>query len=214
MKSKLTLTLTGTIVILIFLFVFLSREESKKDPNTLSENNQKKKNFSTNSSQNTDSNKSAPSTPEAPLNFSPPPFIQDITKLQNNPNNPSELPEVAILLDDLAISETKAIQHLDNLLNDFRRLANDGYLPGADNIEITNGLLGDNLKKIAFLSSSSTRINSDGELSDKWGKAYDFHLISLEDARIRSAGEDGEFYTEDDIVSNTDAPTETKLFDY
>jgi len=219
MKLNKAILLIGFALVIITAVILLSTQTNEKTVDEQNDNDSSTNGRiidpSSSSNQNGEANSNKVKTVDTdssnsiPHSFSPPRFVQDITQLQNNPNNPSELPKLAAQLDDLTISEAIAVEHLDSLLEHFR-LATDGFLPGADNIDITNGLLGDNLKKIAFISSSSSRINSDGELTDKWGTAYDFHLISMKDARIRSAGADKKFYTEDDITS-PDKPTNTRL---
>jgi len=39
-------------------------------------------------------------------------------------------------------------------------------------------------------------------LIDRWGTPYFFHVLSNTGMEIRSAGQDGEFYTEDDAISS------------
>lgn len=131
----------------------------------------------------------------------PQPFKQAGVYLQNDPTDPKQLPEMAHQLELPDLSEADSVEALRMLLFSCRQLANGGHYEIDSNVEVTNALLGDNLKKIAFISDKTSRINEDGELIDVLGNPYQFHLISSKRLTIRSAGLDEELYTEDDVVS-------------
>ena len=137
----------------------------------------------------------------------PKPFNQAEADLRNDPNDPKSLSEFDRLLDNPDLTESASVEALSSLVLTYRQLGNGGHYESGENIEITNALLGDNPKKVAFISAENSRINSEGELVDRFGVPYDFHFISSKNLIIRSAGPDQTFYTDDDIVSANEAET-------
>ena len=77
-----------------------------------------------------------------------------------------------------------------------------GVPAGEDNAAVVNALTGNNPARLAFLPPDDPAINARGELTDRWGTPFFFHLLSREAVEIRSAGPDGEMYTGDDLVKN------------
>lgn len=71
--------------------------------------------------------------------------------------------------------------------------------PVGTNAEITKALLGDNAKNIRFPVPEGSKVNSKGELTDRWGTPYFFHQVSKSKTEVRSAGPDGVMWTDDDI---------------
>lgn len=84
------------------------------------------------------------------------------------------------------------------ILRDYR--AAFGSNPTGSNPEITRALLGANPTKTRFVDPSSVTVNERGELLDVFGHPYFFHALSGTRMEIRSAGQDGRLFTEDDIV--------------
>jgi hypothetical protein len=84
-------------------------------------------------------------------------------------------------------------------LRDYRTVM--GENPVGTNAEITKALNGGNPKQ-ARLLPEGTSVNGNGELVDRWGKPYFFHQMSKTHMEIRSAGPDGQMWTDDDTVSN------------
>lgn len=82
-----------------------------------------------------------------------------------------------------------------------------GFPTGEDNAAFVNALTGNNPQRLAFLDRSHPSINPRGELVDRWGKPFFFHLQSRESLEVRSAGPDGELYTADDLVKSTPGTT-------
>ncbi|MFC5050588.1 hypothetical protein ACFPK9_08185 [Rubritalea spongiae] len=128
-------------------------------------------------------------------------FDQMLAKLRNDPSDPQQLLPEATELGGMELAPETEIDHVLALLGSFRSVANGGYFPTGFNYEITNALLGDNKKKIAFISRENTRINHEGELTDKWGTPYFFHSESSTRLEVRSAGPDLTMFTNDDISS-------------
>jgi len=132
--------------------------------------------------------------------YLPPRFTQADHQLQNDPGNPADLPEEAERLKNFKQSEQDAMNDIHTLIGSCGKFANQGDFPTGLNVEITNVLLGENYRKIAYIPDSHPRINQNGELTDKWGSPYQFHSISTKRIEITSAGPDKTLYTEDDIT--------------
>lgn len=75
-----------------------------------------------------------------------------------------------------------------------------GFPTGEDNAAFVNALTGNNPLRLAFIDRTHPAINARGELVDRWGKVFVFHLVSRDRIDVRSAGPDGELYTTDDLV--------------
>ncbi|MDQ8189468.1 hypothetical protein [Roseibacillus persicicus] len=70
---------------------------------------------------------------------------------------------------------------------------------GSENTEILAQLLGENPKRIAFLSPDSPALSSQNELLDRWGSPFIFHPLTTEAMDIRSVGPDQILWTDDDL---------------
>ena len=206
MKKKLLYILLPVLLLLAFLSIIKPKEKegdlaqvveytSKVSPNIQARSNER--------------SASKPSEDETFANrdLEPKPFNQAEADLRNDPNDPESLSEFDRLLDNPDLTESASVEALSSLVLTYRQLGNGGYYDSGENIEITNALLGDNPKKVAFISAENSRINSKGELVDRFGVPYDFHFISSKNLIIRSAGPDQTFYTDDDIVSANEAET-------
>ena len=128
-------------------------------------------------------------------------FLQTEESVANYPLKADEMPLEAEVLEDLQMPEARALEALHELLHICAYNGNHGQLvTGFTNVEVTNGLLGNNAKKRAFLSSQHPRINPYGELVDKWETPYEFHFLGARKVEIFSAGPDQELYTDDDVA--------------
>ncbi len=76
-----------------------------------------------------------------------------------------------------------------------------GVPTGEDNAAFVNALTGNNPQRLAFLDRHHSSINARGELLDRWGTPFVFHLQSRDQIEVRSAGPDRKLYTGDDLVS-------------
>ncbi len=94
---------------------------------------------------------------------------------------------------DIAI-ELDAVQLA---LRDFRTAM--GANPIGTNAEITQSMLGDNLKQVKIPVPQGSQLNGKGELCDRWGTPYFFHQISHDVMEVRSAGADRVMWTDDDV---------------
>jgi len=72
------------------------------------------------------------------------------------------------------------------------------YPPATTNAIFTRSLTGYNKEGMIFVDEGSKFINELGELIDRWGNPLELHFVSSTSIGIRSAGEDGQLYTEDD----------------
>lgn len=89
---------------------------------------------------------------------------------------------------------------VDGLLADFRAVAGREHdLPTEGNRELVRFLSSENPSGFVYLTAFSAPIGETGEFVDRWGQALYFHFESSEEVGIRSAGEDGEMWSEDDV---------------
>ena len=76
-----------------------------------------------------------------------------------------------------------------------------GENPIGTNPEITAALMGNNPKHINFITpDAGLQVNADGEMVDAWGAPLFFHQLSGHEMEIRSAGEDHQMWTADDLI--------------
>ena len=76
-----------------------------------------------------------------------------------------------------------------------------GGLPsGEDNAQIVNALTGNNPLRLALIERAHPAINRSGELTDRWGTPFFFHLISRDALEIRSGGADRTLWSDDDLL--------------
>jgi len=135
----------------------------------------------------------------APEDRYAPKFTQAGKQFLNDPTNPNDLPPESETLKDLTLPEQEAMDLINSLFASAGKFANDGDVPGLTNVEMTNLLLGENKKSIAYLPDDHPRINEFGQLTDSWGTAYEFHTVSSLRVEVTSAGPDRELFTDDDI---------------
>ncbi len=74
----------------------------------------------------------------------------------------------------------------------------DAGIPIGDNREVTAALTGNNSLGYAFVPADHPAVNARGELCDRWGTPFRFHVLSRMQMEIRSAGPDRRFGTADD----------------
>ncbi len=98
-----------------------------------------------------------------------------------------------------ARSEVLAVDELVNLC--LHALRQSPRRPLGANAEFTAVLTGTNSLGLAYLPPDHPAINAAGELCDRWGRPYLIHPVSAARVDVRSAGEDGRFFTPDDIAA-------------
>lgn len=77
-----------------------------------------------------------------------------------------------------------------------------GGLPTAeDNPGFVRALSGANPRQLQILPPDHAAINARGELVDRHGTPYFFHLLAQDAVEVRSAGEDRSMWTEDDEIA-------------
>ncbi|MGJ8676601.1 MAG: hypothetical protein ACSHX0_03720 [Akkermansiaceae bacterium] len=130
-------------------------------------------------------------------------FYQDKKKLVNDPMDRSELSEMALILDDPNIDEGTAMNAVYDLLSSLSVTTYRGKFPAGLNVEITNALLGKNIKKVGVLPMDSPRINENGELVDMNNEPYWVHTSPSGNLKIHSAGADRAMHTADDVIFPT-----------
>lgn len=79
-----------------------------------------------------------------------------------------------------------------------------GVFPtGEDNAAIVRALTGSNEAGLVILPRGHAALSPSGELLDRWGMPFFFHLISRDHVEVRSAGPDRELHTADDILESS-----------
>jgi hypothetical protein len=109
------------------------------------------------------------------------------------------------LADSLHAPDRSAGQDLEVVLRLFDfYLERFGALPAAEtNAQFVNALTGNNPRRIALIERSHPAINPAGELTDRWGTPFFFHLIAHDQIEIRSAGPDKEMWNADDLLTQS-----------
>ena len=128
-----------------------------------------------------------PATPQV----SPPPVA--LTKPQGSPRAPATGKDDEATLNAAAID----VDRLNLMFRDYRTLF--GGNPVGTNAEIMKEVMGGNAKKATLGPPEGLKLNSNGELSDRWGTPFFFHQMSAKDMQIRSAGPDRVLWTADDV---------------
>lgn len=110
------------------------------------------------------------------------PQMETLSEQLNDPNTPP--------IEDLYLIEELVAFHISM----FQSIP-----PGGENVDIMRSMTGINPKRVAIVPPGSPALNAQGELVDRWGTPYHFHPVSSSRLEIRSAGPDGQLWTDDDI---------------
>jgi hypothetical protein len=95
----------------------------------------------------------------------------------------------------------EALKEMDDvqfMLRDYRTKL--GGNPEGTNAEIMKEISGGNRAQAKFGPLDGQKLNDQGELIDRWGSAYFFHQLSMNQTELRSAGPDRTMWTTDDLV--------------
>ena len=108
-------------------------------------------------------------------------------------------------LQNYGSNKQQALQDLEEvaaIFDDYRTVAGPANpLPTRGNSEMVQFLSGENPSGFRYLSMSGPAVNPSGELVDRWGNPLYLHFVSSEEIEIRSAGVDGEMWTDDDLLA-------------
>jgi hypothetical protein len=106
------------------------------------------------------------------------------------------------LADALHSAERTGMQDLSVVMDLFAhyRTRFRGFPAGEDNATFVNALTGENPGRVAVLNRDHPAIDAKGQLLDRWGEPFFFHLLGRDELEIRSAGEDRTLYTADDLL--------------
>ena len=106
------------------------------------------------------------------------------------------------LADKLHAPDRTGVQDLGVVMNLFAqyRIRFQGFPVGEDNAAFMNALTGNNPGHLAFISRDHPAMDAQGQLLDRWGEPFFFHLLGHDALQIRSAGPDRELYTPDDLL--------------
>lgn len=127
---------------------------------------------------------------------------------KKSPSDPKPIKEVVLMpVANIATtlnSQDTVVENdlstLEAILREYRRQYQEN--PSGENVEISAALMGDNDRGLGFIPKlGKNQINAQGELIDRWGSPYFFHVESSTEMEIRSGGPDGVLYTADDAVS-------------
>ena len=129
----------------------------------------------------------------------------------SEPKLPEEEP--SHLADELHSPQRTAVDDLGVVMNLFTeyRIRFRSFPVGEDNASFVNALTGRNPSRLAFLPKNHAAIDAQGQLLDRWGKPFFFHLLGRDALEIRSAGPDQELYTADDLVKASPKAKEATL---
>lgn len=75
-----------------------------------------------------------------------------------------------------------------------------GFPAAEDNRGMMHALAGANPEGLVIFPADHPRIDSARGLLDGWGNPFHFHMISRDHLEVRSAGPDGELFTDDDLL--------------
>lgn len=110
------------------------------------------------------------------------PQMETLSEQLNDPNTPP--------IEDLYLIEELVAFHISMF---------ESIPPGGENVDIMRSMTGINTKRVAIVPPGSKALNEQGELVDRWGTPYHFHPVSSSHLEVRSAGPDGQLWTDDDI---------------
>lgn len=91
-------------------------------------------------------------------------------------------------------------------LLEFYRSSFGSFPAGEENAHFVRALAGANPRRLVLIAPDHPAIDGEGRLVDRWGTPLFFHMISREWIEVRSAGEDREFYTVDDLLDGGGRP--------
>lgn len=121
----------------------------------------------------------------------------------------TEIPHhpLAISFGASAESPEEESRILLEILDAYRRMNNGHYPVAEDNRQMMKLMTGQGRSGLSMFPNDHPRLNSRGELTDRWKTPYFFHCISSRHIEIRSAGPDEQLFTNDDIVVPDRPPT-------
>lgn len=97
------------------------------------------------------------------------------------------------------------LDDISHLLQSYRALVKTANpLPLGSNEEIAAALMGKNPHGEIFLPKGHRAFNAKGQIVDRWGGPLFFHALAADRMEIRSAGPDGQMWTEDDVERGSD----------
>jgi hypothetical protein len=76
-----------------------------------------------------------------------------------------------------------------------------GYPAAEDNPGMMYALAGANPDGLVIFPADHPRMDPARGLLDAWGNPFHFHMIARDHLEIRSAGPDGELFTDDDLLA-------------
>lgn len=93
------------------------------------------------------------------------------------------------------------VQTLGALIRQYlRMLGHQQGPPIANDTDLANVLTGRNPMQLVLIPPGNPALSQDGHLRDRWGTPYYIHPAGDGQFEVRSAGADGKFFTNDDLV--------------
>ncbi len=175
----------GLVVFLIGISLYLRKEAGKSTPD-------EKATDHAHSSKNSKSEK--------------PQKVSEDTPETNNqhPTNRASLKDAHKFLQFYGAPENSPFRDLVYLTSVLQvytsHLKGQTLLPTDSNKSIVEVLRGKNAKNLEFIPADFKYLNSEGEIVDRWNTPLSFHFKNINQPEIRSAGEDRELWTDDDLV--------------
>ena len=83
----------------------------------------------------------------------------------------------------------------------FSYLMEYNQFPPPDNQRLAAALLGENSRRVVFITLPKGALNTKGEIVDRWGTPLKITIKGNSEVQVISAGPDREFGTADDIYS-------------
>jgi len=139
------------------------------------------------------------------LTFNAPPF-------ERQGNGTIHKKDVMEMLDGLNEADhetTVDLQLLRKAIGSYYRIFQQNPVAG-ENREVVQALTGGNLHRLVFINPLHSALNERSELLDRWGTPFRFHPVSRSLMEFSSAGPDGSFGTNDDVILEEGEPLQEK----
>ena len=110
-------------------------------------------------------------------------------------------------LNEAGQETTSDLQLLRKAIASYYHIFQQNPVAG-ENREVIQALTGGNQHQLVFIDPQHSALNKQRELLDRWGSPFRFHPISRSLMEFSSAGPDGIFGTNDDIVLEETEPVQ------
>jgi len=139
------------------------------------------------------------------LTFNAPPFERQ----GNGTIHKKDVIKMLEALNETAQETTVDLQLLRKAIGAYYRIFQQNPVAG-ENREVVQALTGQNLHRLVFIDPQHSALNEQSELLDRWGTPFRFHPVSRSLMEFSSAGPDGTFGTNDDVILEEGEPLQEK----